>query len=333
MGGMLRSARSRWILTILLKLFCIAAVLLLAIRPLLTNPLQPFCTTPSPPSPTPPTPKQIPRKIWQIWHTPASILGPLERKRQQTWHEKNPHHRYELVTNQADDTYVRQHFAHDALVMNVFPNLTETIVRADFLRILILLAEGGVYADMDVECRAPIDTWVPLAYQAKVGVVLGIENDRRPLPDDVNKYHDHREHIWGVTSWALMAKPGHPFLQFLAESVAGDLIELAARQNRTLASMKLSYKEVIDTTGPGALTQAFLNYASKATGTVFTSTNATMLEEPMLVDDILLLPIRAFSTVEANKVSVDGAHSTSWPAVLYHWGAGTWKKDHSQKAG
>lgn len=88
--------------------------------------------------------------------------------------------------------------------MNVFPNLTETIVRAYLLRILIVLAEGVVYADMDVDCRASIDTWVPAVYETKVGVVLGIENDRKPQPEDTKKYHDNREHLWGVTdghSW------------------------------------------------------------------------------------------------------------------------------------
>lgn len=140
------------------------------------------------------------------------------------------------------------------------------------------------------------------------------------------------ESISGVSqagrSWL---SEGHPFLRFLVETVTGNLISMANEQNRTLASMRLSYEEVIDTTGPGALTQAFLTYASKATVSVFTSANATMLEAPMMVDDILLLPIRAFSIVEANKAGVDGAHSTAWPAVLFHWGAGTWKKDHSQK--
>ena len=56
-----------------------------------------------------------------------------------------------------------------------------------------------------------------------------------------------------------------------------------------------------------------------------------MLEEQKMIDDILILPIRALSTAEADRTGVDGAHSPSWPAVVYHWSAGTWKKTHFQK--
>lgn len=172
---------------------------------------------------------------------------------------------------------MRQHFADDPLIRDVFLNLSDTIVRADFLRYLLLLAEGGVYADLDVECRDPIDTWVPLAFHGQASVVLGIENDRKPVENDVKLYYDHREHIWGITNWTFMSKRGHPFMQFVAQSVAENLMKVAHKQDRNISSMDLSYKEVIAATGPGAFTKAFLEYASQATNTAITSANATML--------------------------------------------------------
>lgn len=275
--------------------------------------------------------EEISNKIWQTWHTPAIFLDEEDRARVRTWHEVNPNHRYELLTDKGGETFVRQHFAGEPLIRDVFLNLTDTILRADFLRYLVLLAEGGVYADLDVECRKPIDTWTPDAMKGIVGVVVGIEADRKPVKNDVELYYDYREYIWGITNWTFMAKRGHPFMRFVAETVAINLLNVAKKQQRSLSTMELSYKEVIDATGPRAFTEAFFAYASRTTGSPVSYETATMLEEPILIDDILLLPIRAMSTAEADRTGDMGAHSSTWPAVLFHWSAGTWKKTHFQR--
>lgn len=213
---------------------------------------------------------------------------------------------------------MRQHFVEDSLIRDVFLNLSGTIVRADFLRYLSLLAERGVYADLDLECRDPTDTWVPPAFHGQASVVIGIGNDRKPVENDVKLYYDHRDQIWGITNWTFMSKRGHPFLQFVAQSVAENLMKSAHKQERNISSMDLSYKEVIVTTGPGAFTDAFFDFASKATKSAITYPNTTMLEEPRLIDDILILPIRDFSVSEASRSGVEGARSDSWPTHIYH---------------
>ena len=273
----------------------------------------------------------IPQKIWQTWHTPAALLASEDQDRVRTWLDQSPHHRYELITDRGAESYVRHHFADDTLIRDVFLNLTDAILRADFLRYLLLLAEGGVYADLDVECREPIDGWIPSDFQDKVGVVLGIEADRKPVENDARLYYDHRPWIWGITNWTLMAKRGHPFLRFVAESVASNLLEMARKQGKSISTMDLSYKEVIDATGPRAFTETFLAYASRITKREVTYRDATMLEQPKLIGDILLLPIRAFSASEASREDVEGAHSLEWPSLVYHWSVGTWKKTHLQK--
>ena len=275
--------------------------------------------------------QEIPKKVWQTWHTSAILLNDEERERARTWQERNPHYRYELLTDQGVESYVRHHFADDPLIRDTFLNLTDHILRADFMRYLVLAAEGGVYADLDVVCQEPIDTWIPPAFQGKTGVVIGVESDRLPVENDANLYYDYRKYIWGINNWTFMCKAGHPFMRFVAESVARNLLEMARKQYRTLGTMKLSYKEVIDSTGPRAFTEAFYAYVSRVTGKKFTHKDATMLEEPMLIDDILILPIRAMSTAEAEREDVEGAHSTNWPAVVFHWSVGSWKSDHLQR--
>lgn len=339
--------RARWQSSLILKGLAITGVLLLLLR-LFSIPHPRISLLRSPlPSLKGYQSEELPKKIWQTWHTPAMFLDEEDKARVRTWHELNPNHRYELLTDQGAETFVRQHFAEDPLIRDVFLNLTDTILRADFLRYLVLLAEGkfllqvwlrkliksvgGVYADLDVECRKPIVTWTPDAFTGRAGVVLGIEADRKPVKNDVELYYDHREYIWGITNWTFMAKCGHPFMRFVAERVAMNLLKVAEKQQRSLSTMELSYKEVIDATGPRAFTEAFFAYASRTTGSPVSYQTATMLEEPKLIDDILLLPIRAMSTAEADRTGVTGAHSSTWPAVIFHWSKGTWKKTHFQR--
>ena len=208
------------------------------------------------------------------------LLADEDKARARTWQERNPRYRYELLTDQGAESFVHQHFDDDPLIRDVFLNLTDNILRADFLRYLVLFAEGltsslksqekrlkkslgGVYADLDVECREPIDTWTPVALRVKPGVIIGIEADRKPVENDVKLYYDYREHIWGITNWTFMSKRRHPFIRFVAEKIAKNLLEVAQEQKRTLSTMELSYKEVIDATGPMVFSEAFLAYASR----------------------------------------------------------------------
>ena len=85
-----------------------------------------------------------PNKIWQTWKTPIALLSEEDSERAKTWHDQNPNHRYELLTDANAEAFVHQHFDKEPLIKNTFFALTDSILRADFLRYLILLGEGGV---------------------------------------------------------------------------------------------------------------------------------------------------------------------------------------------
>ena len=55
-----------------------------------------------------------------------------------------------------------------------------------------------------------------------------------------------------------------------------------------------------------------------------------MLEEAKLVEGtgVLVLPIRAFSLLEADRVDGEGARSLGVENVVRHWSEGGWKGDH-----
>jgi hypothetical protein len=43
--------------------------------------------------------------------------------------------------------------------LQAYTALPKAVERADFFRYLVILRHGGMYADTDVECMMPIDTW------------------------------------------------------------------------------------------------------------------------------------------------------------------------------
>ena len=96
--------------------------------------------------------------------------------------------------------------------------------------------------------------------------------------------------------------------------------------------MQVGYQDVINTTGPMAFTKAFFEYVSESTGKEWTYKNLTMLEEPALVGDVVVLPIRAMSMVDADREG-EGAHSRNWHSVVRHHSAGSWKAEHPQVGG
>jgi mannosyltransferase OCH1-like enzyme len=47
------------------------------------------------------------------------------------------------------------------------------VERADFFRYMVVLKHGGAYADIDTECRVPLDTYL----RATDTMVVGWENE------------------------------------------------------------------------------------------------------------------------------------------------------------
>ena len=89
----------------------------------------------------------------------------------------NQKHRYEIITQHSAESYVRDRFAHRPDIEEVFIDLQDPILRADLIRYLVLLGDGGTYSDIDTMSLKPIEDWVPPAFKDKVNLVIGIEYD------------------------------------------------------------------------------------------------------------------------------------------------------------
>jgi mannosyltransferase OCH1-like enzyme len=126
--------------------------------------------------------KGFPKKIWQTWKIDPLGFEERDLTCARTWTQKNPGHRYEVLTDNNDVYYVETHFGPEGInrsdIVEVYRSLTAKIIKADLLRYLVIYVEGGVYADIDVEALKSIDRFIPERYSAAdIDMVIGVEMD------------------------------------------------------------------------------------------------------------------------------------------------------------
>ena len=187
----------------------------------------------------------FPRKIWQTARTGPARLDHNDRTSVRSWIKTNPKHRYEILTQYSAESYVKDRFSHRPDIEEVFVDLQAPILRADFIRYLVLLGDGGAYSDMDTESLAPIENWVPSTYATnEVNLVVGIEYDKL----DGNRWKDWPLDLQFCT-WAILAKPGHGLLEKTVDRVLARLKALAREQETTVAGINASYDDVLSSLG------------------------------------------------------------------------------------
>lgn len=256
----------------------------------------------------------FPTKIWQSWKDDSQ--DPTDRTVgfPHQWRVVNPEWRYERITDANIDAYVRDSF--NATISDLFTGMKDHILKADFLRYLILLREGGVWADIDVYPHQPVSAWIPAPLRPSVNLVIGIENDHRKKP------------IWPgspysvqLCQYTVLAKPGHPVLRTLVDQVASDLRTLLASKKEGAPT---TFEDVMATTGPFAFTKVLMEYFTEVTGEEHTGDELADLQEPRLIGDVLVLPVESFGWL-----SQQHKHAKGDPAILVeHLFIGSWREGH-----
>ena len=263
--------------------------------------------------------KPFPRKIWQTSKSGISGMDDSDREAIRTWTKMNQKWRYESVTQYSAESYIRETFPDRPDILEVFTDLQDPILRADMIRYLLLLGDGGLYTDLDTEALKPIEDWIPAEYRTRTNVVIGVEYDR---------LNGLRWLDWSLdlqfASWAILAKPNHPLLELTVYNTIKSVRSLAFKQDTTIGGIKASQHEVLNATGPAQFTQSVFQYLSHSTGTDFTWMNVTDLKVPILVEDVLILPITAFGCGQPHSNSGEPDDET---ALVHHLFKGSWKFD------
>ena len=263
-------------------------------------------------------------KIWQTSKYPFAAMGEEDRNHFETWTDLNPEWGHEVLTDEIMESYVRDHF-HETQpeIEELYFEVKDYILRSDLIRYLVMLADGGVYNDLDVGCEKPINTWVPEQFNDTAGILLGVEVDNKYGPD--GRTFTNGEDLFELVNWTIMSKPNQPFMWFLVQRVMENIKNLAASKNEAISTIVPSIPDVLVTTGPAALTTAFFDYASVLTKTNVTYKNFTKITEPKIVGEVVILPIQAFGAghqVEWAGFKQDGSQ------LVHHYFAGSWKGDH-----
>lgn len=252
----------------------------------------------------------------KIWHKcgPKGVSEQAQ-KYVDTWLKKNPNFRHELLTDESADQYVRENYAEWPEVLETYLALTVPILKADFLRVLILYADGGIWSDLDVTCDVPVSEWIPEKFtkdtENPVNVVVGLEFDG-----------------WQFASWTVMVKPHLQHFKAVIEYVVRQLKYQATDNHVSISALtKPMLPDVVAVTGPQAITMALLRSVSEETGQEVTKKEIHHLKEPKLVGDILVLPQAAFAALQGGKPKDQG------PYLVSHWYSGSWKNDAGGEEG
>ncbi|KAK5657820.1 hypothetical protein OQA88_2893 [Cercophora sp. LCS_1] len=272
----------------------------------------------------------FPNKIWQTWKVSPLAFEQRDLDVARSWTRKNRDWRYEVVTDGNDIRYVEWHFGPDGFnrpdIVQFYREVKAAIVKADVLRYLIMYAEGGVYADIDVEALKPMSKFIPDRYNHKdIDMVVGVEIDE---PD----WKDHP--ILGPKSrsfcqWTFVCKPQLPVMMRLIEQIMDWLHGVAKEQGVPLADVKLDFDQIISGTGPSAFTNAIMAEMDLHKEDPNQKINWDLfhdMSESKIVSRVLVLTVEAFAAGQGHSDS--GNHDARAALVRHHYHASNWPSRH-----
>ncbi|KAF1840352.1 glycosyltransferase family 32 protein [Cucurbitaria berberidis CBS 394.84] len=278
--------------------------------------------------PLQPSVETIPRKIWQTWKVGPLGFEQRDSDAAKTWPAKNPRYRYEVLTDDNAIEYLEWHYGQHGFnrpdFIDLYRELNITIIKADLLRYLVMYAEGGVYADIDVECLRPIDRFIPERYsEQEVDMVIGVEIDEPAFVD----HPILGSKCKSFCQWTFASKPRLPVMMRLIENIQDWLHGLSEEKGVSISQLQLDFNEVISGTGPSAFTRAVLEQMTAQNhGKPVTWDHFHNLAESRLVSGVLVLNVEAFAAGQGHSDS--GNHDSRGALVKHHYHASGWPTLH-----
>lgn len=279
---------------------------------------------------TPYDPKtKFPAYIWQTWKHGLNDdrFDVQYREGQAQWAVKNPGFVHELFNDDTTFATVKHLYQHAPEVIEAYKLMPEVILKMDFFKYLILFAKGGVYADVDTVPLQPVPNWIPdNVSPTELGLIIAVGSDSK-----LAKWRLDTVRRLEFGNYVLQCKPGHPILREIIASITENTLRLrrTLKDGEQLALEGLSNQKslaILKWTGSGLWTDTVLEYLNDYVKlSIYQSVtwkDFHGLENPKLVSDVLVLPIKSFaSTVEVSK---DGKIGDPI-AFVKHFLANIWK--------
>ena len=105
---------------------------------------------------------------------------------------------------------------------------------------------GGVYADVDTECRRPLDDII----KPRDTMIVGWENEFAALEIALHRNYARTRQ---VLQWVFAAAPGHPAWREICDHIA---------QNVYTQFSQNTNRDTLERTGPGVFTDYVLKHAA-----------------------------------------------------------------------
>ncbi|OJJ45148.1 hypothetical protein ASPZODRAFT_100364 [Penicilliopsis zonata CBS 506.65] len=246
--------------------------------------------------------QRFPAKLWQ---KSSSEISERNQERIRSWRLHTPYLRHELLTDASADEYVRERYGAYPELVEIYLSLQVPILKADVLRQLILYADGGIWSDLDVTCHAAIERWIPEPYRNATNVLVGIEFDGEQF-----------------ASWTVMAKPRSSHFAAVIRYIVAGLQESAAQYQTSISGLTMqTISDVVNVTGPQAMTVAILENLRLEMGEPVGFADLVNVTRPMLLQDVLVLPDAAFAASQAEWPKDRGEY------LVEHHYEGSWKNE------
>lgn len=272
----------------------------------------------------------FPQKIWQTWKANPFDFEERDSANSKTWLSKNPGMRYEVLTDANEMSYVEEHFGPKGFnrpdIVHFYRTINLPIIKADLLRYMVMYAEGGVYADIDVEALKPVSRFIPERYNEKdIDMIVGVEIDQPAFKD----HPILGKKSMSFCQWTFISRPRQPVMLRLIENIMSWFKGVAKKQGVSLDQVELDFDQVITGTGPSAFTIALLeemnkkNRGSKITWDLFHN-----MDESKVVSRVLVLDVEAFCAGQGHSDS--GNHNARGALVKHHYHASNWPSRHAR---
>ncbi|KAH7021661.1 nucleotide-diphospho-sugar transferase [Macrophomina phaseolina] len=268
----------------------------------------------------------FPKKIWQLSLYSSNDKREFTTNFSTEWQAKNPDYRYECLRDQAIDTFVLDTYRNDRRIRKAFDTIRhDPILQADFVRYLILLREGGIYADLDTRPQKSINDWIPSEYQDQTNIVIGVEIDK-------GRGQLWRDSPWTVqmSQFTIMAKANHPIIQRVVDNACRNIeLFFNSTTDSNGSYFHISFDQVITLTGPKVFTAAVFQYLSQRMGAEMNGDEVSELNQPILLADVLILPVNGFASGQVHSNSGSPEDST---ALVQHSWMGSWVSTHPHES-
>lgn len=171
------------------------------------------------------------------------------------WRKRNPNWKINILRDKYDNIndWVKKHFEWFYQIYMEYP---KSIQRCDIIRYMLMYHYGGVYSDLDVECKMPISKL--LRQYQWANVIFGISRIKSKQKCDLAaKYETIRNGkpeipVRIANYWCLSRIPNHP--------IWIDILKLAKKRARSFLQSQYG---IIYTTGPDVITTALSENRNK----------------------------------------------------------------------